>query len=145
MWGATRRWRPELLENGVVGAGAGKAPVHELSIAQSLVSLVQQQLPPGVVRVIAVDLRLGALAGVVRGSLEFCYDIAADGTPLQGSTLRIHELPVVVYCPVCHADKTLEGVAFRCPECGTLTGDIRQGRELDLASIEYDEPEGPSA
>jgi hydrogenase nickel incorporation protein HypA/HybF len=64
--------------------------VHELSIAQSLVSLVQQQLPEGVTRVTAVDMRLGALAGVVRGALEFCYDIATEGTPLQGS---ISELP----------------------------------------------------
>lgn len=118
--------------------------MHELSIAHSLVSLVQQQLPPGVVRVVAVDLRLGALAGVVRGSLEFCYDIATEGTPLQGSALRIEELPVVVHCPHCDADRTLESVAFRCPVCGTLTGDVRQGRELDLASIEYDEPERTS-
>jgi hydrogenase nickel incorporation protein HypA/HybF len=119
--------------------------VHELSIAQSLVSLVQQQLPEGVTRVTAVDMRLGALAGVVRGALEFCYDIATEGTPLQGSTLRIVELPIVIHCPECQADQTLEGVAFRCPVCGTLSGDIRQGRELDLASIEYDDPEAASA
>lgn len=119
--------------------------MHELSIAQSLVSLVQQQLPKGVTRVTAVDMRLGALAGVVRGALEFCYGIATDGTPLQGSTLRIVELPVVIHCPECQADRTLEGVTFRCPVCGTLSGDLRQGRELDLASIEYDEPEVASA
>jgi hydrogenase nickel incorporation protein HypA/HybF len=119
--------------------------VHELSIAHSLVEMVQQQLPPGVTRVTAVDLRLGAMAGVVRGALEFCYGIATEGTPLQGSALRIEELPVVIHCPVCAADQALEGVAFRCPVCGTLSGDIRQGRELDLASIEYDEPEAASA
>jgi hydrogenase nickel incorporation protein HypA/HybF len=65
--------------------------VHELSIAHSLVEMVQQQLPPGVTRVTAVDLRLGAMAGVVRGALEFCYGIATEGTPLQGSALRIEE------------------------------------------------------
>lgn len=121
-----------------------RSAVHELSIAQSLVTLVQQHLPPGVIHVRTVDLRLGALAGVVRGSLEFCYDVAVEGTPLQGSVLRVHELPIVVYCPECDADQVLAGVAFRCPACGTLTGDVRQGRELDLAAIEYDEPEGTS-
>jgi len=119
--------------------------VHELSIAHSLVTLVQQQLPAGVTRVTAVDLRLGALSGVVRGALEFCYGIATEGTPLQGSALRIEELPVVVHCPECREDRTLDGLAFRCPVCGTLSGDIRQGRELDLASIEYDDPEAASA
>ncbi|MCC7033342.1 MAG: hydrogenase maturation nickel metallochaperone HypA [Acidobacteria bacterium] len=119
--------------------------MHELSIAHSLVSLVQQQLPEGVTRVTAVDMRLGALAGVVRGALEFCYGIATEGTPLQGSTLRIVELPVVIHCPECRADRPLEGLAFRCPVCGRVSGDIRQGRELDLASIEYDDPEAASA
>ena len=119
--------------------------MHELSIAHSLVEMVQQQLPPGVTRVTAVDLRLGAMAGVVRGALEFCYGIATEGTPLQGSSLRIVELPVVIHCPDCQADQALEGLAFRCPVCGNLSGDIRQGRELDLAAIEYDDPEAASA
>lgn len=119
--------------------------MHELSIAHSLVNLVQQQLPAGVTRVTAVDLRLGALSGVVSGALEFCYGIATEGTPLQGSTLRIVELPVVVHCPECQEDRKLDGLAFRCPVCGTLSGDLRQGRELDLAAIEYDDPEAATA
>ncbi|MDH4065941.1 MAG: hydrogenase maturation nickel metallochaperone HypA [Acidobacteriota bacterium] len=113
--------------------------MHELSIAHSLVSLVQERLPAGATRVTAVDLRLGALAGVVRGALEFCYGIAASGTALEGSALRIEELPVVIHCPECQADRPLDGAfVFRCPVCGTLSGDIRQGRELDVVAIEYD-------
>jgi hydrogenase nickel incorporation protein HypA/HybF len=112
--------------------------VHELSIAHSLVSLVEERLPEGVDRVTAVDIRLGVLAGVVRGALEFCYEMATEGTPLQGSVLRIEEVPLVIHCAVCRADQTPAGVEFRCPVCGTVSGDIRQGRELDLAAIEYD-------
>lgn len=116
--------------------------MHELSIAHSLVSLVERQLPPGVTHVTAVDLRVGALAGVVAGALEFCYGIAVDGTVLHGSTLRIEELPIVIHCDACGEDRTL-GTApvFRCPVCGGPSGDIRQGRELDLVAIEYDPPE----
>jgi hydrogenase nickel incorporation protein HypA/HybF len=112
--------------------------VHELSIAHSLVSLVEERLPPGTSRVIAVDLRLGVLAGVVTGALEFCYGIATDGTSLQGSALRITELPIVIHCPTCQSDREIAGISFTCPVCQTPSGDIRQGRELDLASIEYD-------
>jgi hydrogenase nickel incorporation protein HypA/HybF len=116
--------------------------MHELSIAHSLVSLVQEYLPESAVRVTAVDLRLGVLAGVVSGALEFCYGIATEGTVLQGSLLRIQELPVVVHCPVCDADQVLGAeLVLRCPACGTATADILQGRELELASIEYDDPE----
>lgn len=119
--------------------------MHELSIAHSLVALARQHLPPGEVRVTAVDIRVGALAGVVGDALAFCYDVATEGTPLQGSTLRIHDLPVVVHCAACDADHALEeALVFRCPRCQAPTGDIRQGRELELVSIEYDTPEeGP--
>jgi hydrogenase nickel incorporation protein HypA/HybF len=113
--------------------------VHELSVAESLVALVEERLPPGAARVKAVDLRLGALAGVVRGALEFCYGVATEGTALAGSTLRIEEVPVVVHCQVCGLDRALDGPALRCPVCATLSGDIRQGRELDLVAIEYDD------
>lgn len=122
--------------------------MHELSIAHSLVTLVQQHLPSATVRVTAVDVRLGALAGVVRGALEFCYDVATDGTPLQGSTLRIEDVPVVIHCPTCRANRTLPSVvSFRCPVCDTPSADIREGREIELGAIEYDsdEPQRGSA
>jgi hydrogenase nickel incorporation protein HypA/HybF len=119
--------------------------VHELAIAHSLVELVQQHLPPGRVRVTAVDLRVGALAGVVGDALEFCFGIATDGTPLADAILRIEDVPVVVHCAVCDCDGTIEmPAALRCPTCHTPSGDVRHGRELELASIEYDTGEEAS-
>lgn len=116
--------------------------MHELSIAQSLVELAQQHLPPDVTRVVAVDVRIGALAGVVGDALAFCYGIATEGTVLQGSILRVHEVPVVWHCHVCEADRTLEGMlVFRCPVCGTPSAVFTSGRELELTSIEYDTAE----
>jgi hydrogenase nickel incorporation protein HypA/HybF len=86
-----------------------------------------------------VDIRVGALAGVVGDALAFCYDIATEGTPLAGSILGVEEVPVIVHCPVCDADRLIEvPAALRCPECDAPAGDVRQGRELELASIEYD-------
>jgi hydrogenase nickel incorporation protein HypA/HybF len=94
----------------------------------------------------AVHLRLGTLSGVVRGALEFSYEIAAEGTILAGSTLVVKELPVTVYCPECAREVELVSIQrFRCPLCDTLTGDIRQGRELEIESIEVDLPEAQEA
>jgi hypothetical protein len=31
--------------------------------------------------------------------------------------------------------------SFRCPRCGELAADLRQGRELEIESIELEEPE----
>lgn len=117
--------------------------MHELSIAYSLVQAADDAArAAGVQQVSIVHLRLGALSGVVKDALLFSYDIATDGTFLEGSRLQIEDVPVVVYCPQCAAERTLTSVQlFRCPVCQTATGDIRQGKELEIVSLEYDDHE----
>jgi hydrogenase nickel incorporation protein HypA/HybF len=117
--------------------------MHELSIVMSVVESVTESLSayPGA-RVLEVRLRVGALASVVQDSLEFCYGIASEGTPLEGSRLVVNVLPVVVYCPRCAEDVALDGMqSFRCPRCGEPCAEIRQGRELEIESIEIDQDE----
>jgi hydrogenase nickel incorporation protein HypA/HybF len=115
--------------------------VHELSIAHSIVSTVlesTEQTNSSKIR--EVRLRIGALAGVTKGALLFCYDVATQDTLLEGSQLVISELPVVIFCQVCGEQKVLPGVqCFRCPVCNTPSGDIRQGRELEIESVVLDE------
>ncbi len=89
-----------------------------------------------------VRLRVGALASVIPESLEFCWGIVSEGTPLEGSRLVVDVLPVVVHCAPCGQDATLDGMqSFRCPRCGELCAEIRQGRELEIDSIEIDDGE----
>lgn len=118
--------------------------MHELSIAYSLVDLASETArEAGATRVREVHIRLGALSGVVRGALEFSYEIATADTLLEGSTLVVHELPVRVYCANCQQEVELARVqSFRCPLCDAPSGDIRQGRELEIESIEIDLGEG---
>ncbi len=117
--------------------------MHELSIAYNLVELASQSASEaGAVRVTAVHLRLGALSGVVRGALEFSYEIATAGTMLDRSALIVKEVAVRVFCPVCDAEVELASVQrFRCPVCDTPSGDIRQGREMEIESIEIEMPD----
>ena len=121
--------------------------MHELSIVASIVDSVTETLttlPDSSrgARVLEVRLNVGALASVVPDSLEFCYGLASEGTPLEGSKLVIHLLPVVVHCGPCGLDAELEGVqSFRCPRCGEPSIDLRQGRELEFDSIEIEEDE----
>ena len=50
----------------------------------------------GGVRVFAIHLKLGQLSGVVKDALLFSYEVACQGTTLEGSQLIIEEIPVVV-------------------------------------------------
>lgn len=117
--------------------------MHELSIAHSLVQTAEEALRgTGITRVERVHLKLGALAGVVEDALLFGYDIATEGTALAGSQLVIETVPVIVYCPTCDAEQPLENIQlFRCPVCATPTADVRQGREIELVSLECEEEE----
>jgi hydrogenase nickel incorporation protein HypA/HybF len=68
--------------------------MHELSIAVNIVEIASEEaarLSAG--KVDAVHLKLGALAGVVKESLLFCWDIASAESPMAGSRLAIEEAP----------------------------------------------------
>lgn len=114
--------------------------MHELSIATSLISAADEAArAAGAVRVERLHLRLGALSGVVREALDFAYEFAAEGTLLEGSELVVDELPVLVFCPTCEAERELETITrFRCPVCDTPTGDVRQGRELEISHLDIE-------
>lgn len=115
--------------------------MHELSIAQSLIETACETAErAGAARVCRIQLRIGALAGVVKEALAFSFDLAAEGTLCAGAVLDVEEVPITVMCPTCQEPRTLaEAWHFSCPECGTPTPEILTGRELDLVSLEIEQ------
>ena len=114
--------------------------MHELSIAQGIVEMAADAaLQAKADRVIAVNLKVGRLAGIDPGALTFSYEIASEGTILEGSRLTIIDVPLVVWCAHCLKEVELPSVQhFRCPTCATPCGEIRSGRELDIESLEIE-------
>ncbi|MCM3872961.1 MAG: hydrogenase maturation nickel metallochaperone HypA [Pyrinomonadaceae bacterium] len=117
--------------------------MHELSIAISIIEGASQEaLSRGGAQVHAVHLKLGALSGVVKDALLFSYEVATNGTMLEGSRLVIEDVPVVIYCSECQAERRLKSIQqFCCPVCGALSSDVVRGRELELVAIEIEEVE----
>ena len=117
--------------------------MHELSIAVSMIELAEEEAARrGGVQVSAIHLRLGALSGVAREALLSSYELACEGTSMEGTKLVIEELPVIVYCPKCDERRTVNSVQwFCCPECGTPTPEVVQGRELEVSALEIVELE----
>ncbi|MBX3000051.1 MAG: hydrogenase maturation nickel metallochaperone HypA [Caldilineaceae bacterium] len=112
--------------------------MHELSIAHNIVEMAEEALAAaGPLKVEAVHVRIGALAGVVAEALSFGWGVATQGTQLEGAQLLAETLPVIIACEGCGQRSTLEGsYPLLCPSCGKLTNQIVQGRELELWSIE---------
>lgn len=116
--------------------------MHELSIAMGIVEAASEEAQKRGVQVSAVHLRLGALSGVVKDALLFSYEVACQDTPLAGSKLIVEDVPVVIFCPTCNGNRTLASMqSFICPECGTPTMNIVQGKELEVFALEVEEEE----
>lgn len=118
--------------------------MHELSIAMGIVEAASEEAQKRGVQVSAVHLRLGALSGVVKDALLFSYEVACQDTPLAGSKLIVEDVPVVIFCSKCNDNRELISMqSFTCPECGTPTMNIMQGKELEVFALEVEEEEVP--
>ena len=114
--------------------------MHELSIALGIVEAAQEEIDRVGGRVSAVHLRIGELSGVVQEALLSSYEMACMNTPLEGSRLVVEAVPVLVFCSQCNALGPVPSLQwFCCSDCGAPTGDVRQGRELQLVALEIEQ------
>ena len=114
-------------------------PVHELSIMQSALNLaLEQAKQAGGGRVHMIRLRIGALSGVVPDALEFAFEALAPGTPAAGARLAIEHVPARFWCAGCAREFESADMLAECPDCHGLSGELRGGREMELASLEIE-------
>jgi hydrogenase nickel incorporation protein HypA/HybF len=116
------------------------APMHEMSIAVALVDAACEQAANLDAQVDAVCVRLGPLSGVVRDALEFSFEVALAGTPIEGARLVVEEMPILVSCPDCGGEpKPASLQNLHCPDCGGSFAAVVGGRELELYALEVTE------
>ena len=112
--------------------------MHELSVAISMIDqIVEESESRGGLDVEVVHLKLGVFSGVDKAALLFAYELACEGTPLQGSHLSIETIPLVIYCAACQQERTPPSLyQLCCPECQNAAQEIVSGREIEVASLE---------
>ena len=115
--------------------------MHELSIAMSIVEMAEEESERrGGARVSVVHLKLGALSGVVKEALLASYEMACEGTCLEGSRLAIREIPIVAQCSRCNQPRAVESAQwFVCPVCGSPVSKVLEGREMEVVALEIEE------
>jgi hydrogenase nickel incorporation protein HypA/HybF len=111
--------------------------LHELALMQSVAELAQAEARQrGAEAITAIRLRVGSLAGVDPEALRFAAEVVLAEGLSAGARLEIETVPARAWCRPCTALFTLEQGLCRCPRCGTVSAELRQGRELELASLE---------
>ena len=112
--------------------------MHELSIALSLLELVEEEsLRRPRARIAAIHLKLGPLSGVVKEALLSAYTLAREQTTFPDCNMLIEEIPITVHCPKCEADRPVVSLQeIACAVCRTPTPQILTGRELEVTALE---------
>ena len=112
--------------------------MHELSIAISMIDqIIEESANRGGLDVEAVHLRLGVFSGVDKDALLFSWELACEGSCLEGTRLVIETVPLVIYCAACQKERIPPSVyELSCPDCGTAGQKIVTGREIEVASLE---------
>ncbi len=111
--------------------------MHELSIAQSIVSIVNRHAAGRQVR--RVELRVGHLRQVVPSALEFAFTLLTEGTELDGVELAIEQVPACGRCRACGAETAMYDFPLRCGSCGGLDLELIAGEELLVDALELEE------
>ncbi len=115
--------------------------MHELSIAQGILEIVQQYVPEtqaGGVR--SVRVRVGPLSGIVPESLDISFGAIVAGTPWETARLDLVRVPARSRCNGCGRDFDAEELVFCCPLCNSLDIRVISGTELEVVEIETEEP-----
>jgi hydrogenase nickel incorporation protein HypA/HybF len=99
---------------------------------------LDQAQKAGASRVYVVRLRIGALNGVVPDALQFAFDALTPGTLAEGAQLAIEDIPARFWCATCSREFQADDMFAECPACHQPSGDLRAGREMELASLEIE-------
>ena len=113
--------------------------MHELSIAESLVKIVQEEMAKaGLKKLNSVQVKVGEFTHLVPDALQFCFEIVVRDTPLEGAALEIEVVPTTGFCNKCRKEFHVEGPLFVCPTCMGGDVEVEAGREMSIESIDAD-------
>ena len=111
--------------------------MHEFSIMESALELAGKNTrDAGATQIHRLVLRVGKLSGVVPEALRFAFDALKPGSLAAAAELQIEEVPTVCWCADCAAEFEAADLKYECPRCHQPSGDLRRGKEMELASLE---------
>jgi len=111
--------------------------MHEFSIMEAaLETAVQKTRAAGATQIHRLKLRVGKLSGVVPEALRFAFEALKGQSLAAAAVLEIEEVPAICWCAGCAAEFEAKDLNYGCPRCHEPGGDLRHGKEMELASLE---------
>ena len=111
--------------------------MHEFGIMESALALAEKNArTAGATQIHRLKVRVGKLSGVVPEALRFAFAALKANTLAAAAEFEIEEVPAVCWCAACAAEFEAKNLNYECPRCHQPSGDLRRGKEMDLASLE---------
>ena len=113
--------------------------MHELSIAQSILDIVNQHLPAdNTAAVKSVKVRIGKLSNVLPDSLLFCFEAITKDSDFENTRLILNIIPITIECKDCKKIAEISDFAFSCPSCNSAEIKVITGNDLNVEEIEIE-------
>lgn len=109
--------------------------MHELSLCRSIYRIVDRARDGR--PVLTVYVQVGQLRQVVPATLDHCWGLVTQGSPLDGACLVIDHVPVLLDCRACGRRTTVEQeVVLTCAGCGSGDVAMLTGEEFMVTSLD---------
>lgn len=113
--------------------------MHEMSIVQSLISIVKEEMVKNNATMLrSVRVNIGEMSGIVPEALKTCFEILIAKSDMKGAVLKMDTTPLIGYCRKCKEEFKVIEYTFSCPECTSTDIDIISGREMNVVELEVD-------
>ena len=114
--------------------------MHELSLAQNIIEIVEQAVPAEErANIESVRIKVGELSNITVDSLLFSLEVITSGTPLGNAKFPVEYIPLKVICKDCNKEFNNQFTIIVCPLCNGKNTEVLSGTELMISEIEIKE------
>lgn len=113
--------------------------MHELPITKSILNIALEELDKHKMKKVkAINLSIGELTGLVPDTIQYYFDIIAQGTAAEEAQINVFRIPVKIQCNECGKSFEIERGIYTCPACDSHHIKIQGGRDFLIDTIEME-------
>ena len=105
-------------------------------MAEAVRMAVESAEAAGARRITSLRLRVGNLSGTVPEAMRFAWEVVRQDTLAAQATLEIETVAAACWCETCQTEFACIDFFSECPRCHNFSGELRRGRELEIATVE---------
>ena len=110
--------------------------MHEMALAEGILAVVLDAARGERVRRVQIDA--GRLQAIVADSLQFSFQLLAEGSSAADATLELREIPLRMRCKKCGDENEYDFPPSFCSRCTASEFILISGDELKVNSVELE-------